>query len=683
MYAEERQQAIAQLVSQRGRSRWPQLAEQFEVTTETVRRDLSTLERIGLVRRVHGGAVPAGALTRASRPGSASATRPTPQAKDRIAAAALALLPAAGAVVLLDAGTHHGPASPRLLPRDHRLDRRHPRGPGRARLAGLPHIELHLLPGRVRPTTHAAVGADTVAALGRAARRRRLRRHQRPQRRPRPDHPRPRRGRHQARDRRLRPPDVVLADSSKVGVETPSASPTLDEHRRARHRRRHRPTSDRRALEQAGHRGRGRMILTLTPNPSIDRTVALDGELVARPGAPRRVRHLPGRRQGREHLPRRGQRRHPHASPCCPPHKDDPFVLELLTAGIDCRPVQPAGDVRVNLTITEPDGTTTKLNSPGADVDARAPRADGPGRCCVRAAERRLGGARRLAARRARPPSSTPSSYAALRERRRPGRRRHQRGARSHALVDALPGVRPRPDEAQRRGARVLHRRRPRRARVRPRRHGRGRPRTSSTAASAPCWPRSAATAPCWSPPTAPGTPPRRPPPSSAPSAPATPASSATSSATSGVSRPADRLALAVAYGSAAAGLPGTTIPSPHTLRPELVGVTARPREGTPHDRPHHHRPGAPRRRLGARTSTTSSVRSPAVVGDAGRATDEDQLVEDAFAREATSATGLPGGIAIPHCRTDRRRRRRPSPSPDSTRRSTSAPRTARPTSRS
>ena len=33
------------------------------------------------------------------------------------------------------------------------------------RLAGLPQIELHLLPGKVRPTTHAAVGADTVAAL--------------------------------------------------------------------------------------------------------------------------------------------------------------------------------------------------------------------------------------------------------------------------------------------------------------------------------------------------------------------------------------------------------------------------------------------------------------------------------------------------------------------------------------
>ena len=43
---------------------------------------------------------------------------------------------------------------------------------------------------------------------------------------------------------------------------------------------------------------------------------------------------------------------------------------------------------------------------------------------------------------------------------------------------------------------------------------------------------------------------------------------------------------------------------------------------------------------------------SPSVVDDAGRATDRDQLVEDAFARESTSSTGLPGGIAIPHCRT-------------------------------
>ncbi len=40
------------------------------------------------------------------------------------------------------------------------------------------------------------------------------------------------------------------------------------------------------------------------------------------------------------------------------------------------------------------------------------------------------------------------------------------------------------------------------------------------------------------------------------------------------------------------------------------------------------------------------------LVSAAGRATDEAQLVADAFAREETSATGLKGGIAIPHCRT-------------------------------
>ena len=40
------------------------------------------------------------------------------------------------------------------------------------------------------------------------------------------------------------------------------------------------------------------------------------------------------------------------------------------------------------------------------------------------------------------------------------------------------------------------------------------------------------------------------------------------------------------------------------------------------------------------------------IVSDAGRTGATDTLIEDAFAREATSPTGLPGGIAIPHCRT-------------------------------
>lgn len=109
------------------------------------------------------------------------------------------------------------------------------------------------------------------------------------------------------------------------------------------------------------------MILTLTPNPSVDRTVALDGELGR--GQVHRVASVTSQAGGKGvNISRAAVSADIPSIAVVPAAKDDPFVLELLGAGIDCRPVQPAGDVRVNLTITEPDGTTTKLNSPGAAV---------------------------------------------------------------------------------------------------------------------------------------------------------------------------------------------------------------------------------------------------------------------------------------------------------------------------
>lgn len=163
MYAEERQQAMAQLVAARGRLSVTRLAAEYDVTTETVRRDLSALERMGLVRRVHGGAVPASSLA-AIESGIAERDQAFTAEKERIAKAALAFLPAPGSTVLLDAGsTTNRLAS--LLPRDHRLTVVTHAVPVAARLAGSPQIELHLLPGRVRSTTQAAVGTDTVAAL--------------------------------------------------------------------------------------------------------------------------------------------------------------------------------------------------------------------------------------------------------------------------------------------------------------------------------------------------------------------------------------------------------------------------------------------------------------------------------------------------------------------------------------
>ena len=163
MYAEERQQAMAQLVTEHGRLSVSDLAERFRVTTETVRRDLSALERLGLVRRLHGGAVPSDRLA-VIESGLLERDQTHPAEKERIARAALELLPPAGSTVLLDAGSTTSRLASRL-PRDHRLTVVTHAVPVAARLAGSPQIDLHLLPGRVRRTTHAAVGSDTVEAL--------------------------------------------------------------------------------------------------------------------------------------------------------------------------------------------------------------------------------------------------------------------------------------------------------------------------------------------------------------------------------------------------------------------------------------------------------------------------------------------------------------------------------------
>jgi DeoR family fructose operon transcriptional repressor len=164
LYAEERRQAMAELVAQHGRLSVTDLADAYAVTTETVRRDLSVLERAGILRRVHGGAVPAEALTVLE---TAVGDRDLAQAeqKDRIARAALDLLPPSGGSILVDAGTTTSRLAA-MLPRDLKLTVITNAVPVASRLAGLNGVDLHLLPGRVRRNTQAAVGEDTVAALG-------------------------------------------------------------------------------------------------------------------------------------------------------------------------------------------------------------------------------------------------------------------------------------------------------------------------------------------------------------------------------------------------------------------------------------------------------------------------------------------------------------------------------------
>jgi len=162
MYAPERQQEILRLARDGGRVDVVSLAEEFQVTAETIRRDLKALDRAGLVRRVHGGAIPAGRLD--FEPDLAERETTAADEKDRIAKAALAELPSNGTMIL-DAGTTIArlagalPLETTLTVVTHSL-------PIAARLADHPGIQLHLVGGRVRHRTRAAVDAWALRAYG-------------------------------------------------------------------------------------------------------------------------------------------------------------------------------------------------------------------------------------------------------------------------------------------------------------------------------------------------------------------------------------------------------------------------------------------------------------------------------------------------------------------------------------
>jgi DeoR family transcriptional regulator, fructose operon transcriptional repressor len=163
MYAEERQEAIAALVISKGRASVAELAQAYDVTTETVRRDLAALDKAGVVRRVHGGAVPARAL-HLVEPGVGERETTRADFKDAIAAAAIDYVPRAGASLLLDAGTTTARIAA-LLPTDRELVVVTNSVPIAARLAATNSVSLQLLGGRVRGVTQAAVGEQTLRVL--------------------------------------------------------------------------------------------------------------------------------------------------------------------------------------------------------------------------------------------------------------------------------------------------------------------------------------------------------------------------------------------------------------------------------------------------------------------------------------------------------------------------------------
>ena len=532
----------------------------------------------GLVRRVHGGAVPP-ARSSLIEAGLARARPGQHREKERIAARRArpaARRPAARSCSTPARTTE--PAGHAAPPRP-RAHRRHPRAcrspPG---WPVSPSIDLHLLPGRVRRTTQAAVGADTVAALadlrvdvaflgtngitaehglttpdrdeaavkramvacgapGRGARRL----------------PQDRR-----RDRRSGSPplgevDVLVTDDGVADRRPPGA--------------RRRPASRCRRMTD-------RMIVTLTANPSIDRTVNLAGPLERGARPARRVGDLAGRRQGRQHLPRLRRRRPARRSPCCPAAKDDPFVLELLAAGIDCRPVEHARRPPRQHHHHRARRHHHQAQQPRPAGHPAAARASSQEALVRRAAQRRLDRAGRLAAARRARPSGTPSwsppcAAPAPASPSTPATPRSRRWS-TRCPTGAPHLMKPNGEEL---ASFTGHRRR--RARGRPVGRRRAPPATlvargvgvgAGDARPARRRPRQRRRRLARRP--------RRRPPSSAPSVPATPASSATSSGTSPGATPTNDSRSPSPTAARPPGFPARPSPTPGRCGTELVHVT-------------------------------------------------------------------------------------------------------------
>ncbi|WKD57516.1 Tagatose-6-phosphate kinase [Corynebacterium capitovis DSM 44611] len=115
------------------------------------------------------------------------------------------------------------------------------------------------------------------------------------------------------------------------------------------------------------------MIITLTPNPSIDATLELDS--LARGGVCRvssAHREAGGKGINVAHaVAKAGEQ----SLALAPAGADDPFLTLARAAGIPVTTTPITGVVRTNTTLTEPDGTTTKINEPGPELSRAESRA--------------------------------------------------------------------------------------------------------------------------------------------------------------------------------------------------------------------------------------------------------------------------------------------------------------------
>jgi 1-phosphofructokinase len=113
------------------------------------------------------------------------------------------------------------------------------------------------------------------------------------------------------------------------------------------------------------------MIITVTPNPSIDRTISLATPLTR--GTVQRVTSATTEPGGKGvNVARALTLAGLDAVAVLPASGSDPLVTALQASAVPFRCVPITEPVRINVAITETDGTTTKLNERGAALDGAA-----------------------------------------------------------------------------------------------------------------------------------------------------------------------------------------------------------------------------------------------------------------------------------------------------------------------
>jgi DeoR/GlpR family transcriptional regulator of sugar metabolism len=161
MLTDERRDQILERLRVQGRVLASDLVDQFQVSPDTIRRDLRDLDEAGALRRVHGGALP----RRGDTDPLPVRARRAPEAKASIARRAAQLV-SNGDVVILDGGTTTLELA-RALPSSVSATVVTNSLPIALALADHPGIEPIVIGGNLRARSRVTVGAAAVAALER------------------------------------------------------------------------------------------------------------------------------------------------------------------------------------------------------------------------------------------------------------------------------------------------------------------------------------------------------------------------------------------------------------------------------------------------------------------------------------------------------------------------------------